>query len=317
MTNKNKKRPGGYRAPRPSSSRAPEPPARKGRLDSLFAPRVPGSTSMPRIISSLGRGFVTVAASPMVVISVIAIVIAQWLILIAFGYHGPFPQLVTVLAVSPVGTFADLNLSISVFGVRTGFIALFGFVFVRGAIHAVVTAMAIDVLQTGSASRWSFVRALRILPVALVVNMVCLGILVLANFVAPLLGQGFGFLILMGALVAGVYVLGFATAIAGTEQRTLGDVLGRSVRAARMPGAGNLMFAGLYVTTSVAVLAAPKPGSIIGVNPSIAAWIVVLLAAIGHAVVLATLAYRYLCVADEVPDAPERKPRSQRRTRTR
>ena len=57
MTNKNKKRPTGYRAP-PSSKDAP--PARKGILDSLFAPRVPGSSSMPRIPSSLYRGLVTV-----------------------------------------------------------------------------------------------------------------------------------------------------------------------------------------------------------------------------------------------------------------
>jgi hypothetical protein len=320
VTNKNKKRPGGYREPRPTSARPKgrsEPAPRKGMFESLFAPRVAGSTSMPKISTSLLRGIVTVAASPMIVLTVIVIVVAEWLILVAFGFQGPFAQLVTTIAVPPVGTFADLNLSIAVFGVRTGFIALFGFVFVRGVILAILTAMAIDVLQTGSASRWSFVSSLRVLPVALVVNMVSLGILVLANFIAPLLGQGFGFLILMAALVAGVYLLGFATAIAGTEERSLGDTLGRAVRAGRMPGAGNLTFAGLYVISSITVLAVPKPGSLIGVNPSISAWVVVLVAALGHAIVLATLVFRYLNVAEEVPDPPERKRRGQQRTRTR
>ncbi len=103
-----------------------------------------------------------------------------------------------------------------------------------------------------------------------------------SSFVGPLLGQGFGLLILLASLVAGVYLLGFAPAIAATERRGLADTLGRSVRAGRLPGAGNLMFAAIYVVTFVAVLAIPgKPGAMVGVNPSIAAWVVGIVVGLG------------------------------------
>ena len=85
--------------------------------------------------------------------------------------------------------------------------------------------------------------------------------------------------------------------------------MGRSAGRTGLPGAGNLTFAALYVLTSVAVLAIPgKPGSLVGVNPSIARlgdrassrdW--------RTRVVIATLAFRYLSIADEVPEPPPRR----------
>jgi hypothetical protein len=311
VTNKNKKRPSGYRAPRQSE---PQPAPRKSLLDGLFAPRVPGSTSMPRIPASLGRGVVTVASSPLIVVTTISIVAIEWLVLVAFGAQGPFALIVNQLGVPPVGTYTDLTLSIGVFGVKTGFLALLGFVAVRAVILAALTSMAVDVIRAGSADRWSFVRAVRLLPVTAAVNAACLGILIAANFIGPLLGAGFGLLILMASLVLGVYLLGFAPAIAATETRGMADTLGRAVRAGRLSGAGNLTFAAVYVLTSIAVLAVPKPGSLIGVNPAIAAWAIAMLAGLVHAVVIATLVFRYLNIADEVP---EPAPRGSRRGRTR
>jgi hypothetical protein len=317
VTNKNKKRPSGYREPRASSSEAAEPARRRGLFDSILAPRVPGSTPMPSILTSLRRGFVTVASSVPLVLTSILLLLAMWLVLVALGYEGPFALLVNVLGVPPVGTFNDLNLSISVFGVTTGFLALLVFIGLRAIIQAVLTVMAVDVLQTGSATRWSVVRSLRILPVTLAVNVACLGLLMASSFIGPILGQGFGLLILLAALVAGVYLLGFAPVIAATERRGLGDTLGRSVRAGRLPGAGNLMFAAIYVVTFVAVLAIPgKPGAVVGVNPSIAAWVVGFVVGLAHVVVLATLAFRYLNIADVVPEAAPRRqaaPRGRRR----
>ena len=266
---------------------------------------------MPRIPTSVLRGLATVLSSPVMVVTTIGIVVAEWLALVAFGFEGPFSLVVNAPGLPPVGTYTDLTLSISVFGVKTGFIALLGFVALRAMILAVMTSMTVDALQTGAASRWSVVRALRILPVTVAVNLVCLGLLVAANFIGPILGAGFGLLILMAALVGGVYLFGFAPTIGATERRGMADILGRSVRAGRTPGAGNLTFAALYVVTAIALLAVPKPGSIIGVNPSIGAWVIAFLAGLGHVVVIATLAYRYLSVADEVPEAaPRREPAS-------
>jgi hypothetical protein len=313
VTNKNKKRPSGYRTP--AAARQSQP-ARKGILGSLFAPRVPGTSSMPKIPTSLARGVATVASSPMVVVTTIVVVVAEWLVLVAFGSQGPVAIMVNQLGIPPVGSYTDLTLAIGVFGVQTGFLALLGFIVIRAVVLALLTSMVVDVLQTGSASRWSLMRALRILPIALTVNIGCLGLLVVANFIGPLLGSGFGLLILMTALVGGVYLLGFATTIAATERRGLAETMGRSARAGRTPGAGNLTFAAIYVLTAVTVLAIPKPGSLVGVNPSIAAWAIVLVTGLGHAVVIATLAFRYISVADEVPDAPARpQPKTRGRAR--
>ena len=311
MTNKNKKRPNGYRAPpasRATHAASAGPARRRGLFDSILAPRVAGSTPMPSIRASLGRGFVTVASSVPLVLTTAVVTFAVWVVLVAFGYEGPFALLVNALGVPPVGTFNDLNLSISVFGVSTGFIALLAFIAVRAIVHAILTAMVVDVLQTGSATRWSLARAVRILPVTLAVNIACLGLLMASSIMQQLLGGGFGLLVLIGALVAGVYLLGFAPVIVTTERRGLADSLGRSVRAGRMPGAGNLLFAGLYVMTFIAILAVPgKPGSTISVNPSIGAWAMGIAVSLAHVVTLATLAYRYLSVADEVAEAPRRR----------
>jgi len=116
-------------------------------------------------------------------------------------------------------------------------------------------------------------------------------------------------------LVLGVAWLGFAPAIAVVERRRLTDVLGRSVRAARMPGSGNLTFAVLYVLPSYAVLVAPgKPGGAIGVNPSVGAWVLVLVVNLLHVAVTVAFAYRYLSVADVVPEeAPRARPPRPRR----
>ncbi len=304
MTNKNKKRPSGYRAP---ASDEGSRPARKGILDSLFSPRVPTTSSMPRVSTSLRRGIVTVATSPVIVATTIVVVVVEWFILVAFGTQGPFAIMVNQLGVPPVGSYTDLTLAIGVFGVQTGFLALLGFIVVRAVVLAMLTALVIDVLQTGSASRWSFMSGLRVVPMALIVNIACLGLLVVANFIGPLLGSGFGLLILLAALVGGVYLLGFALTIAATERRGVAETMSRSVRAGRMPGAGNLTFSALYVLTAVALLAVPKPGSLIGVNPSITAWVIVLVAGLAHVVVIAALAFRYLSVAEDVPDAPVRQ----------
>jgi hypothetical protein len=86
-----------------------------------------------------------------------------------------------------------------------------------------------------------------------------------------------------------------------------------------MPGAGNLTLAAIYVITSIALLVAPgKPGSDLGVNPSVGGWALVLIANLLHVVMQATLAFRYLSVADEVPEAaPKRRSERSRAARSR
>ncbi len=316
MTNKNKRqrtRNAGSRAPARSAS---EPAPRRGLLDSIFTPRTAGSTSMPSIRSSLARGVVTVAGSPPVAITAVVVVSLEWLAALGLGYEGPFALFANALALPPVGTSFDASLSTALFGLQGGFFAILGFVAWRAVVQAVLVAMIVDVLRTGSTGRWSLMRAVGALPTTLAVNVAGVGLLTLASLLGPLLGPAFGLLIQMTALVGGVYVLSFAPVIAVDERRRLSDALGRSVRAGRMPGSGNLTLAAIYVVASIALLVVPgKPGSELGVNPSVGAWATVLVANLLHVVMQATVAFRYLSVADEVPEAPPRRQTARDRRR--
>ena len=81
-----------------------------------------------------------------------------------------------------------------------------------------------------------------------------------------------------------------------------------------MPGAGNLTFALIYVILAFVITALPfVPGHIVGVNPTAGAWVFVLLVNVVHVVFLATFAFRYLSIADEVPEAPVRERPARRR----
>ena len=320
MTNRNKRSRSGTSASGRFERRATttrEPAPRRGLLDSIFAPRAAASTSMPRIRSSLARGVTVVAATPVLAAGAIAVTVFEWLVALALGYQGPFALFVSALALPPVGTSFDATLSTSLFGLQGGFIAILGFVAFRAIAQALIVGAVVDVLHGSRLGRWTLVRAVRTFPAALAVNLAGVGLLTLASILAPMLGPAFGLLIQMAALVGGVYLLGFAPVIAAEEGRKLPDTMGRSIRAARMPGAGNLTLAAIYVVASIALLVAPgKPGSDLGVNPTVGAWVLVLVANLLHVVMQATLAFRYLSIADEVPEpAPRRSPEPRARGR--
>jgi hypothetical protein len=108
-------------------------------------------------------------------------------------------------------------------------------------------------------------------------------------------------------LLGFVWLTAFAPVIAVAEGRGWRDAFGRSYRAARMPGSGNLSFAAIYVLPVFTTLVSPiVPGSLLDVNPPFTAWVFIVLMNLLHIAVLAAFAMRYLAVADEVPDAPAR-----------
>jgi hypothetical protein len=315
--NKNRNRGNGYRAPS-TSSNAPEAQAARGGglLDSLFKPRATADTSMPRISSALWRGVITVATTPALVLTPLFLLLVIWLVVVALGYQGPFAPFTNALAVPPVGTSFDAPIATTLFGLQGGLIALFGFVALRAVIQAVIVAMCVDVLETGRTSVWCLPRAARALPTTVAVGIACMGLLTVVAIIGPLFGAGLGLLVQVGALVLGVYLFAFAPVIAVAEGRRMPDAMGRSIRAGRMPGAGNLAFAVVYVLPAIALAVFPgKPGNLLGVNPSAWAWGLVLGATLLHVVVQAALTFRYLSVADEVP-APARRP-ARSRTRKR
>jgi fumarate reductase subunit C len=280
------------------------PPARRGLLSGMSAPPM---DSMPRIRTSFTRGLAGAWSSPLVVGSLLAWLVAEWLVVVALGYPGPFVWLAHVSAPAPLSTFTDLTLSTGTLGVRWGLLL----VFAPAAVHAVwfslLVGLAIETIESGDATRWGAIRGLRAFPVVFALHVIGVAVVFAAQTVGALGGTSLALLVMMAALVAGVWLFAFAPVIAVTEHRRLTDCFGRSVRAARMPGSGNLPFAAIYVVPVFATFLAPGlPGALLGVNPPYSAWIYVVLMNLLHAAIVGAFALRYLAVAEEVPEAPVR-----------
>ncbi len=311
MTNRDRK---GNRGPSGYRDRAPAPaPQRRGFLDNLLTPRVPGATSMPRIRTAFVRGVVTVMGAPALVIAPIVYVLVVWLALVAFGYQGAFSPLANLLALPPIGTSLDATLATSIFGLKGGIFGMFAFLAVRAAALAFLTAAAVAMLDEGRVTAARLRRGLRALPVMFATCVIGVAILYFGSFFAQLLGPGFGILIQIGSVIFGVYLFVFAPILAVDQARPMPDALARSARAARMPGTGNLSLATLYVLPSLVVIfVRAVPGGLIGANPTIAAWVYVLGLNLLHMAMLTTFAFRYLSIAHEVPEAPARASRAAR-----
>jgi hypothetical protein len=307
---KKKRRPG-------SSYRAPAPPApRRGLLDSLFPARAPGTSPMPKLLHTFTRGLATILGTPVLVIAVPVVLLVEWGILLALGFQGPFTLLGGTFGIPPVSTYANAILSSSVFTSTTGgvtsalgpLLGIVVFLTLTAAIHACVTTAAVEHLRTGGVSAWAIRRAVHVLPVTVACGLANLGILIAANVVGSL-GGFLGLLVLFGAMAAGVYFFAFAPAIAADEDRPVTMTLSRSARAARMPGSNNLTLAVVYAVPAFLLLLAVVPTGPIGVNPSIRAWVALILVNELQMSVAATFAYRYLSVAGSVPEVAPARPR--------
>ena len=306
--NKNRKRrppPSGYRRPQPIV----EEPERRGLLGSLFPARGAGSSPMPRIRTSFARGLgLTLSTAPLLV-GVPLVLLVEWLILIALGFQGPFSVMSATFAIPPLGTLPDLLVVAPILwgGSASGSLVI---VFVLAAIRAVllsaVATVAVERYRTGTVTWWAARRLVRVLPFAFMVNVLLISTLIAGQIPASFLGPGLGLLAFFAVIVAGVYLLGSVPAIAADEDRTLTDTFRRSFQIGRLPGSGTLSFAALYVAASASILLARTPGSAIGVNPSVAAWLVAIVLSLLNVSVSATFAFRYLSVEALVDEPPQR-----------
>jgi hypothetical protein len=286
-------------------------PPRRG----LFAGAArPPMDSMPRIRTAFARGLLGMWASPLVVGATVGWIVLEWFVILALGYPGPFSMLGHVSALPPLSTITDITISTGILGIRIGLL----FTIAVGVVHAlwlaVLTGWAVETIETGTATRWGAVRGLRAFPVTVALHVIGVAALFISQFVVSIGGPGLSLFLQIGVLVVVLWVLAFAPVIAVAEGRRLTDCLGRSVRAARLPGSGNVTFATLYVIPVFATLIAGVPGSKLDVSPPPSAWVFVILANLFHAAMLAAYAMRYLAVAGEVPDAPVRTPPSRDRS---
>ena len=315
---KKKRRPSGststYRAP------AQAEPARRGLLDGLLAPRTPGASPMPKLRTTIAKGTLTALGIPGLLVAIPVVLLVVWLILVTIGFQGPFTALGVTFAIPPITTFADAQVAGRTFrsavdatglsATLPGFIGLAGLLLLHAAIAAVIATLCVEQLRTGGTSGWALRRALRVLRTTASVGLLGLGLLVAGNLLAAVFGSIGVILGLVGSMVVGVYLFGFAPAIAADEDRRVADVLIRSVRAARMPGSANLWFAIGYVLISLVTVVAPLPGSEISVTPTATAWAASILVNLFAVLVQATLVYRYLVVAPEVPEQPRPRERA-------
>jgi hypothetical protein len=274
----------------------------------------PPMDSMPRMRTSFTRGLAGTWSSPLVVGSLLAWLIAEWLVVVALGYPGPFALLAYVSAPTPMSTFTDLSVSIGILGVRQGLLFVFGAAAVHAIWFSLLVGLAIETIESGDATRWGAIRGIRAFPVVFALHVIGVAVVFATDILAALGGLGLALLIRTAGLVVATWVFAFAPVIAVTEHHRLMACIGRSIRAARMPGSGNLPFAAIYVVPVYATLLAPGlPGALLDVNPPYAAWIYVVLMNLLHAAMLGAFALRYLAVADEVPDAPVRATPSRER----
>ena len=278
-------------------------PPRRGLFSGMG---VPPMDSMPRVRTAVARGIVATWSSPLIVGLILGWLLVEWLVVVALGYPGPIALLAYVLAPAPVSTLPDSALAIGIFGLR-GQPFIFLVASVHAMLQALMTGLAIEAMESGSASRWGAVRGLRAFPVAMAVRVIGLMALFASELVSAFGGStGLGLLGRIGVFVVVGWLFAFAPVIAVSERRGILDCLGRSIRAARMPGSGNLTFAALYMIPLFATLLT-SPTVALDVNPPFTAWMFVVGLNLLHIGMLGALVMRYLSIAPEVPDPPPRR----------
>jgi hypothetical protein len=311
VTSKNKKRRQSYRPPEREAVPSP-PEARPSLLGSIFSARGSGATNMPRVRTSFVRGLVIVLSTPAMLVAVVVGVLLVWLGALAAGFQGPATIMSMALAMPPIGTLFDFNLTARLFGTGdtgTLILGLIPFEIVRSVLIGVLLGVSVEILERGRASIDGVRRGLLVSPMVLVVTIIEIGFLFVANIVGQIAGQGLNLFVQVAAVAAAIYLLGYAPVAQLREGRGVLESLSRSSLAARIPGTSALAMAMLYAVPSL-FLSTPIGG--LGVNPSPMMWVFVLFVNVLHVAVIATYAYRWMCIEDEVPEPSARRARARR-----
>jgi hypothetical protein len=282
------------------------------RVGWLSRPPDPRWPSIPR---SLGRGFLAVGSSPLMLAISFLFVFLAWVGLVGLGFEGPSGRLVTLAALPPVGSYFDWLIGLTVFGYGLpGLLAITGFLLVRSLLVAVMTGLVVQSLEGGASGLEGVVRGLRAYPVALAAGFLSLSMLMAGTVLLPVLGGELAFLGSVLILIAALFSLVFAPVAAVREQHGIVETLRRSGRAAMMPGSRHGIMSTLYILVAfpLLVLFAPS-GNELTVNPGLMEWIYGLLATFVHLGFLAAFAYRWMAIESEVPDRPVKRPAAKAR----
>jgi hypothetical protein len=287
-------------------------PPRRGLGSGLLAG---GPSAMPPIGRSLGNGLLAVITSPVLLAIAVVVPLLAWLALLALGFEGRPSLLVDVLALPPISTYFDLGTGESLLSLGPSFLVFIGIaLLLRSLLYGLLAGMIVETLEDGRVSRWGLLRGVSAVPTVLAVNLLSFSLILASNVIFPILGPGIGLLAAIGALVGGLFFLGFAPTAAVRQQRGVVESIRRSGRAAMLPGSRHVLFCALYFFVALPVVVGLAPGgSQITANPTLSGWIFILAASVLHLGFMAALAFRWIGAEPAVPEEPVRRRQAQRR----
>jgi len=299
-----------YRAPRVGNSSRSESQDSGGGTKSTggflgFLSRSdPTQSPYPSFRESFGKAMIAVCGSPVIVLTVLALVFLVRIALVWLRVPPRASGFALVLGLPPVGTLFDLQAAGTILGDTRGFLLIPVFILLRSLILAELTGMVVESLRTGRVSTAGLGRGIRAFPALLGVEIVVLGIVLVGGLILNI--TGLGALAAPFLFVAVLFLFGYAPAVAIEEPRGLQWTARRSIRAARIPGSQNVFLALLYVVPGLLLAPAFVPGGqAIDANPGVGTWVGVLVLNVLHVVFLAVYCHRYLVAEDEIPDPAE------------
>lgn len=302
---------GGRRKPatgkRPASSTEARPRERgraggaPARERARVAPRLP----VPPMTLGLVRALQSLAGSPALVVVTLLGVLVVWLLYAALVPVAAVQTLGVISAISVVHSFFDVELLQSVarvVPVGWAFALAALVVAVRAAVADLVIALVLEWAAgrgRPSPARDTLMRALRAYPVVLALETV--SFLATSFVVGPFFGLAalfgaVGLLVMLGALVAALYLLVMAPIVAVTERRgpiaclRLGSIAART--------RGHLTLVVTYVMAVVLLFLATQGRADAPVTPPWLVWTYALVAALAQTVVLAMFVVRWLFVRE-------------------
>ena len=274
-----------------------------------------GPSAMPPIGRSLGNGMLAIVSSPIMLGIAVVVPLLAWIALLALGFEGRPSLLVDVLALPPISTYFDLGTGESLLSLGPSFLVFIGIaVLLRSLLYGLLAGMIVETLEDGRVSKWGLLRGVTAIPTVLAVNLLSFSLILASNVIFPVLGPGIGLLAAIGALVGGLFFLGFAPTAAVRQQRGVVESIRRSGRAAMLPGSRHVLFCAIYFFIALPVVVGLAPGgSEITANPTLSGWIFILAASVLHLAFMAALAFRWIGVEPAVPEEPVRRRQAQRR----
>jgi hypothetical protein len=287
--------------------------ARPGAPRGLFGGlRLP--SPFPRFGETVRAAAGAVATSPLLVGLPLVAVLALWLLLLAVGLDHVPVGFMDILAIPPVSSFFDINLVLGTFRSLggEGVAILFGLILLRALIWAVLVSLILEALRGERPSSLTLAVAIRAVPTSIAYMVINLAAFFLVQTVSVILGNLGGLLSMFG-FVAALYFLTFTPVAAAADAVPFREAVRRSVAASRFPGSRHigLVFLYFFLTFMPLLYTLQAPGPFTA-NPTVSQWAIVLAVTLLHVVFLAAFAYRYVAVAEQIPE-PKPRPTTARR----